>query len=210
MSVKREIAALDRLAADLERAEEAALISPANRDALAQARAAASPAPTHKFERAGLGTAPFRVAGFSREVFQAIPGDPNCPIQPGTSCDYCGQGIMYVAWIASADGKRFKVGTNCVEQTGDRGLIRSAKTAEAKILRERRWNRNAEKVDAVKAMLADPAVQAALSAQPHPREWAAAQGKTLLDWATWMMQNAGVRGKIEVGKVVAAAVKAAT
>lgn len=210
MSVRREIAALDRLAADLDRAEEAALLSPANQDALAQGRAAVPPAPTHKFERAGLGKAPFRVTGFSREVFQAIPGDPNCPIQPGTSCDYCGQGIMYVAWILSADGKRFKVGTNCVEQTGDRGLIKAAKTAEAKILRERRWNKNAEKVDAIKAMLADPAVAATLASHPHPREWAAKQGKTLLDWAEWMMQNAGVRGKIEVGKVVAAAMKAAT
>jgi len=47
--------------------------------------------PIHRFEAAGLGTAPFKVVGFSVEKFQACQG---APIQCGTSCDYCGTGIM--------------------------------------------------------------------------------------------------------------------
>lgn len=77
----------------------------------------------HRFERVGLGKAPFRVTGFGRFVFQAVPGDPNCPIQPGTSCDYCGTGIMDAAIVTSADGKKFKVGCDCVAKVGDGGLL---------------------------------------------------------------------------------------
>lgn len=79
----------------------------------------------HVFERAGLGKAPFRISGFSESVFQATP---DAPRQPGTICDYCGTGIMLVCHITASDGRAFKVGCNCVEKTGDSGLIKAYKS----------------------------------------------------------------------------------
>lgn len=106
----------------------------------------------HRFERVGLGKAPFTVKGFGREVFQAIPGDPSCPIQPGTSCDYCGTGIMDVAYIESADGKRFKVGCDCVAKAGDAGLLgRIKKSPQYRALQRQK---RAAKDEAIKAEFA--------------------------------------------------------
>lgn len=191
MSVlRRDLAAINQLAADL--------------------RVQATPAPperVHRWERAGHGKAPFRVVGnYVATPYQAVPGDPSCPLLPGAACDVCGQAISQVLRIRSADGREFKVGEDCVRKasSADRNLrheINKVKTAS-------RHGREGEKVAAVAARLADPSVRAALAALPHPREWAAAQGRTLLDWADWMMQNAGVRGKLMVGKVIAAKVGA--
>ena len=55
--------------------------------------------------------APFRCVGFFESKYQACHG---APIQPGSSCDYCAQGIMLVSLIKGADGKEFKVGCDCV------------------------------------------------------------------------------------------------
>jgi hypothetical protein len=115
----------------------------------------------HKFERRGLGKAPFSVIGYGREVFQAIPGDPNCPLQPGTSCDYCGTGIMDVAYIRSSDGKEFKVGCDCVAKTGDAGLTRCIKQSKEyrALQRQKRYARHEVVAAEVKRLLADEAVR---------------------------------------------------
>jgi hypothetical protein len=76
----------------------------------------------HVFERAGLGKAPFRFAGFFEKKFQAHPG---APIQAGGSCDYCGTAIMGCYQVVSSDGRKFKVGCDCIEKTGDAGLIKA-------------------------------------------------------------------------------------
>lgn len=110
----------------------------------------------HRFERAGLGKAPFRVKGYGREVYQAIPGDPSCPLQPGTSCDYCGTGIMDVAYVESSDGKRFKVGCDCVVKVGDAGLVRAIKNSPEyrKMQRDKRVALDARKKDEIQGLLA--------------------------------------------------------
>jgi hypothetical protein len=88
----------------------------------------------HKFEAAGLGRAPFEVVGAHVEKYQACPG---APVQPGACCDFCGTGIMNVYLVRSACGCTFKVGSECVNKTGDAGLrdgvkraTRARKTAE--------------------------------------------------------------------------------
>jgi hypothetical protein len=93
----------------------------------------------HPFEAAGLGKAPFTVRGYQRLVYQAVPGDPNCPVQPGASCDRCGQGTMHTYMIESADGVMSKVGCDCVERTGDTEL--SAALRRARRLEEGRESR---------------------------------------------------------------------
>lgn len=111
---------------------------------------------THKFERRGLGKAPFRVIGYGREVFQAIPGDSSCPLQPGTSCDYCGTGIMDVAYVKSSDGKEFKVGCDCVAKVGDAGLLNAIKRSPEfrRFQRDKRCALDARKSAEIDAILA--------------------------------------------------------
>lgn len=75
----------------------------------------------HPWERAGLGHAPYRFIGASREVYQAVPGDPGCPLQPAGSCDFCGQAIWDQVRFESADGKRFKVGHDCAARASEGG-----------------------------------------------------------------------------------------
>jgi hypothetical protein len=89
--------------------------------------------PIHRFEAAGLGTAPFTVEGMRVMKYQACQG---APIQPGSSCDYCGQGIMLVFAIRGADGRRFKVGCDCVLKTGDAGIINTTKRLQTAHRRE--------------------------------------------------------------------------
>lgn len=106
----------------------------------------------HVFEKAGLGKAPFRCVGFFKSVFQAIPGDANCPIQPGSSCDFCGNAIMNVFQIKSADGNVFKVGCDCVARAGDAGLKRVVNAKKAEHEKELRTARSLKKIEANKAV----------------------------------------------------------
>ncbi len=154
----------------------------------------------HSFERAGLGKAPFRCVGFHTEKYQACPG---APIQPGASCDYCGQGIMGVYVIASADGKRFKVGCDCVAKTGDRGLVSEVARNEAARRREMADERCASLVAQAREALEREEVRAALRAQPDPNGRPAP--RTLLDYLSWCLENAGRTGKTKAARRVLAA-----
>lgn len=154
----------------------------------------------HKFERAGLGKAPFRYVGYEFKTYQACHG---APVQVGGSCDYCGVGICNMFYIESADGKRFKVGSNCVEKTGDAGLVRpilqKAKSVKLAAKHEK------ERIARLWARETLPTVKEKLQAKPHPMNWS---GKTLYDWAEWMLKNAGARGEKEVIKAIKAAQEA--
>lgn len=157
----------------------------------------------HPFERAGLGIAPFTFVGTYESKFQAVPGDPNCPIQPGTCCDYCFQGIMYVCRVRSADGREFKVGCDCVLKTKDKRITTAAKRAENKRNTEAAHKRADAKIAAAIATL--PTVESKLRAQPHPYAWQAEKGATMLDRVKWLLGNAGRKGKCEAAKIIAAA-----
>ncbi len=91
----------------------------------------------HPFTRAGFGPAPFRCTGMTVEKYQACQG---APIQPGTSCDYCGTGIMYAFWIENADSsRRFKVGCDCVAKTNaDVSGFKVEKAKHDKTIRDER------------------------------------------------------------------------
>jgi hypothetical protein len=73
----------------------------------------------HPFEKAGLGSAPFRCTAVTTNWFSP-PGFPEAA-KPGGSCDYCGTGILYEFHIGGADGRKFKVGSDCVHKTGAEG-----------------------------------------------------------------------------------------
>ena len=77
----------------------------------------------HVFEAAGCGVAPFRIVG-CREEFITYPDGTT---QASGCCSYCGTGIRNVFIVRDANGREFKVGCDCVEKTGDAGLIKGYK-----------------------------------------------------------------------------------
>lgn len=170
----------------------------------------------HPWERAGLGIYPYKFVGYSKELYQACPG---APIQAGTSCDYCGTAIADVYSWRSADGRTFKVGSDC---TARGFIIPDAQTAAERALardpefqRMRRAERDAKraatqarqdaKIDAACALLADERVRAALASKPHPVKFRTDRGETLLDSLEWYMDNAGRAGKVRAAKMIQAA-----
>jgi hypothetical protein len=118
----------------------------------------------HKFEAAGLGKAPFRFVGLSENVIK----HPDGSSQSGGTCDYCSNGIRHECWVLSADGKRFKVGSNCIEKVDDAGLYQAYKTSPA--LRAANRAKAQAKYAADRAELAAliEAHKDALAAMPHP------------------------------------------
>lgn len=100
---------------------------------------------THKFTDAGLGQAPFRFTGVSENVFKF----PDGGTKPGGCCDYCFTGIRYEFHIVSADGKKSKVGCDCIKRVNDHKLMKVADIAKKKLIKEKkletqRKNREAE------------------------------------------------------------------
>lgn len=104
-----------------------------------------APETIHIFERAGLGKAPFRCVGSYESIYKP---HPDAPARPGTSCDYCGTGIMSVFEIRGADGLTFKVGCECVRKTDDAGL---RKVVDAIIKKARREHETARIATALEA-----------------------------------------------------------
>jgi hypothetical protein len=110
----------------------------------------------HKFEEAGLGLAPFRVVGWSREVGPKNLGNGmsiGAPGQPMGTCDYCGQGIAICVQVKSADGRRFVVGCDCAKKCDDETntATTAVKRIQAEIRREAKAKKDAEKRAAIEA-----------------------------------------------------------
>jgi hypothetical protein len=129
--------------------------------------------PVHRFEAAGLGKAPFTLLEMQRIVFQACPG---APIQAGGSCDYCGTAICYAFRIQSADGRSFKVGSDCVEKVGDAGLAQKIKRVRAAYDRELRMARRERARSAAAATREEAAKARRKAARAAAADFAAAHG----------------------------------
>lgn len=178
----------------------------------------------HPFERANLGKAPFRCIGTDRKVgpfrtvdAQGFTWEIGSPGQPMSSCDYCGQGIADEYWIKGADGRTFKVGSDCVAKLAkasnkaskDLGiddpmalLALQVKRAGNKKARERAAAKGREVQAQLEVQLADETLRAQLAALPHPSP--RAPHLTLLDWADFMMARAGRTGRAKVAKAIKA------
>lgn len=167
----------------------------------------------HRFEKAGLGLYPFRCVGMETKAYVACHG---APVQPGGTCDYCGNAILYVFHIVSKDGKHFNVGSDCVCRTGDEGLKRDVdrqpawKAAKREQARAAKAKRDAAILANLRALLADKDVLAALAAMPHPLGFVdrdSGQPLTALDWAQWNMSHCGAAGRSSLFKAIQAKVQ---
>lgn len=166
----------------------------------------------HKFEAAGLGKAPFQLVGFDRRIgpIKMLDRDGmptgtevGAPGQPMGSCDFCGMGIADCYIIQSADGKRFIVGSTCVNKTGDAGLRRAMAPHKRRLKQER----DDARISAAVETFERPAVRALLASLPHGNEYRASQGDTLADWADFIFVRGGRSGKIKAARVIESAAK---
>ena len=155
----------------------------------------------HPFERAGLGKAPFRFVGVSEKMYSPAPG---VPAKPGGSCDYCGNGIRYEFHVRSADGQTFKVGCDCIVKVSDKGsrLLTDIERA----MRQTKRAALAARIEAARATLsANPHL---LTDRPHPHAPFAARGRTMRDYAEWMLAHAGKAGATKACHEIEAATQA--
>ena len=152
----------------------------------------------HPWERSGFGRAPFEVTGFSESERDG---------KASATCDVCGTGIRNVCHIRSADGRSFKVGSDCVRKTEDARLVPAVDSHERIAQRNKRLDREVTKVravdDAVAATLARPEVKAELVKHPHPYAIQAAKGKTMWDWADSLFKNGFAADRKRVGQALA-------
>lgn len=147
----------------------------------------------HAFEVAGLGKAPFRFVG-ADEKFITYPDGST---QAAGSCDYCGTGIRLQCYVQSADGKRFKVGCNCIEKVGDTGLLKAYKTSPTYRAKQSALRANRAAAVRVELLAKRDAMAPILSANPHPRGFTDREtGKpmTELDYVNWMIDHCGTAG----------------
>ena len=159
----------------------------------------------HVFEH--LGPAPYRYTGFEVKKYQACQG---APIQPGSTCDHCGTAIMDVYKFQAANGSFFKVGSSCVDKSGDRGLYSVIKRQVNKIKRERKAVTDASRIADGRRLFADN--RAAFAASPHPKGFvdrATGEALTLADQVDWMLANCGTSGRIRTVREIEKFVKEA-
>lgn len=159
----------------------------------------------HPFQQSGLGTAPFFYVGMNEIVLR----HPDGSTQAAGTCDHCGACIRYAFSIRSTDGKISKVGSDCIcklNRDDNRFIdkveaeVRKLKRAASQAANKKRKEQGYARTQAMYARItSDESVRETLASHPHPRAF---EGLTLLDWATWMMKNAGLRGMLEVCRVV--------
>lgn len=151
----------------------------------------------HKFEVAGLGLAPFTFQGMEEKVVRY----PDGTTQAGGSCDYCGTGIRYCCHVESADGKRFKVGSECIAKVGDAGLLKAYKSSPQHRAHQRALREAKAKAVSQELRAFIEANAQWLRSMPHFDDFIdhnTGAPLTALDWATWMRDNCGASGRAAV------------
>lgn len=159
----------------------------------------------HKFEVAGLGKAPFQVIGMVEKrgpITLANGSQIGAPGQPMGTCDFCGTGIANCFQIRSADGKTFIVGSDCVMKTGDKILINPIKIQANEAKKAATHKRQDEKIAAGMAKFEE--LKSDLASKPHPHEYHASQGKTLLDYYQFCLAGSGRTNTINILKRIGA------
>jgi hypothetical protein len=144
----------------------------------------------HIFQAAGLGVGPFKLHHVSGE---------------GGKCQYCGTPILWRFYLNGIDGSTFFVGSDCVMKTGDAGLMKIVDAEVKRRMAEARHAREDAKLAAVKESMKDANVLAKLATLPHPNAYYARNGKTLADYASWIVKYGGKTAMLNLSKTIAKA-----
>lgn len=145
----------------------------------------------HKWEKAGLGKAPYAYLGMGKG---------------STSCCYCGTGIKYLFNFRSADGKTFYVGSNCVHSSDDAGLTKLISQDERKLRDEQNKERAERKQQKAFAYFQEAEVyfegsSELFKALPHPNKYMSKDGKTLFDYLSFCREHGPKKFTEEVFRV---------
>lgn len=158
----------------------------------------------HPFEKAGLGKAPFRYVGAVDQnpdsQGMVVIGERNgvrIETKQGGTCDYCGLAIINMYRVCSADGRKFKVGCDCLKKVD----IINPSTLKADVKKAKDAKAD-QRIASAKAMLATESVRASLASKPHPALWAQSKGLTMLDQVEWLLAHAGRSGKTDAAKII--------
>lgn len=84
---------------------------------------------SHTFTLSGLGEAPFSLCH---------PNDPQARENTAFFCEHCGTGLKNRFFVKSKDGKVSVVGIDCLQKTGDQGLIDGEKRLRNQLRNEAR------------------------------------------------------------------------
>ena len=175
----------------------------------------ASAESVHRFERAGLGVAPFRFVDIVEKrgpmgmaVSDGVTMTVGAPGQPCGTCDYCGTAIAECCVIEDRNGKSFVVGNECVRKTGDAGLLKSVDPAIKAKRAAARKAAAAKGIEWAVEQSRRPEVEAQMRSLPSPnlKRWTAC-GDTAWDWARWMMDHAGQTGATKVVRFMRKAIQ---
>lgn len=143
----------------------------------------------HCFENAGLGQAPFKYTGYTREL--------------PTSCQYCGTNISWRFHLTSADGHQFYVGCECIKKSGDAGLREAIRHDVAKIQKESHTERETAIIATWEKYFAEnPNFWQNISVfcGPHPYDYYSRLGKNNWDYQIWKYQRAAFAQKAKLAK----------
>lgn len=156
----------------------------------------------HVFEKAGLGKAPYRYLGITTTSDRAAlnaEAKANGEMYTTnycTCCDYCYTAINDAYRLESADGKRFKVGCECIKKAGDKGLEKQIDKDRKRVAREKRHAREAKQLAEAEAWCRENSKR--LSEIPSTNEHGRKRDESLLDQLRWYWKHAGTSGKLRM------------
>lgn len=160
----------------------------------------------HPFTNSGLGDAPFQFVGVTErrgpitvKTTDGATVQVGAPGQPMGTCAHCGMGIAICCHIVSADGNRFEVGSVCVNKTHDAKLIHPVKREINARRRALKRKRDLARIKRAGERMAGLDAHEILSERPHPYGF---DGMTAWDFCCYMMQNAGITGKLRAARMI--------
>lgn len=160
----------------------------------------------YKLEKSGnIGIGPFKCLGYwvmpSKSLQEHNPSAYNNAWQfaPKLSdghhngtCSHCGTGITYNFIVKSADGVISVLGSTCIGKLNYK--IKDFDVNERRMRQEIAREKSMALYNQLTELLKREDVVAKLSAQPHPFESFAAEGKTLLDYMIYRQRCSGAAG----------------
>lgn len=122
----------------------------------------------------------------------------------GGSCAHCGHPILMICMIQTAEGKRFGIGTDCIEKLHAGGVQNlSAMQREIAAIKRRKGQERRERQRVALREEFFALIDAnldALQSLPHPSPYYASKGKTMRDWAIFCRRNSTTLGALKQAK----------
>ena len=119
------------------------------------------------------------------------------------TCSHCGKAITYICIVQIGDGKRFGVGSDCIEKVSlpqrEMSMLRHAKLKHERELRQKRKAKKGDeaRIELKQIIESHKDTMAKLPSPSNPN-------RTMLDWASWCLERSNNGGVVIVLKRVKA------